>query len=281
MKRGAVVGTALLGAWRTGVRVVTSLAERRRRVVADVAPARSCSLASRWRLSPAIRVLATGPCFRARRDPGPRSGRDRARLGTQARLEALAVRWQVTARMASLATKSSRSSLGSRRHLRRRWRSRTTWRRPCAGCCSPRSRSVIGPLALELVVRVKGQSRANSSGGSISYRHFAALALLNVGIVAFVLRASNALHFTAPDLLGDLQPFGSSLRIAVSRADAWIRRVRRSSSSRGSPTCWSPTASPGARPTLVLASGSLSAQATLPNSSRASELHGGSTSLSA
>jgi len=134
---------------------------------------------------------------------------------------------------------------------------------------------VIGPLVLRLMV-LRGPVPAALERRFHLVPTVAALAVVNVGIVAFVLRASNALQLPLPDLLyGDLQPFAEKTRFGVAflvltvgfgivatlllfawAADLLTLRV------------------PALALALVLASGiSLSGhQATLPNSSRASEV---------
>jgi copper transport protein len=134
---------------------------------------------------------------------------------------------------------------------------------------------VIGPLALRLVV-LRGPVPSELEQRFHLVPAVAALALLNVGIVAFVLRASNALQLPLPDLLyGDLQPFAEKTRfgiaflaltlgfgvVATLLLFAWVADLL-------------VLRAPALVLSLVLASGiSLSGhQATLPNSTKASEL---------
>ena len=134
---------------------------------------------------------------------------------------------------------------------------------------------VIGPLALRLVV-LRGPVPSELEQRFHLVPTVAALALLNVGIVAFVLRASNALQLPLPDLLyGDLQPFAEKTRfgiaflaltlgfgvVATLLLFAWVADLL-------------VLRAPALVLSLVLASGiSLSGhQATLPNSNTTSEL---------
>lgn len=134
---------------------------------------------------------------------------------------------------------------------------------------------VIGPLVLRLVVLRDPVPDALERRFHL-VPTVAALGVINVGIVAFVARASNALQLPLPDLLyGDLQPFAEKTRFGIAFlaltlgfgvvatlllfawvADLLVLRV------------------PALVLSIVLASGiSLSShQATLPNSSKASEL---------
>ena len=134
---------------------------------------------------------------------------------------------------------------------------------------------VIGPLALRLLV-LRGPVPERLERRFHLVPTVATLAVINVGIVAFVLRASNALQLPLPDLLyGDLQPFAEKTRFGIAFlaltlgfgivatlllfawvADLPVLRV------------------PALALAVVLASGiSLSGhQATLPNSGKVSEL---------
>jgi copper transport protein len=134
---------------------------------------------------------------------------------------------------------------------------------------------VIGPLVLRLVV-LRGPIPQTLERRFHIVSTVAALTVINVGIVAFVLRASNALQLPLPDLLyGDLQPFAEKTRFGIAFlaltlgfgvvatlllfawvADMDVLRI------------------PALALSLVLASGiSLSShQATLPDASKASEL---------
>ena len=134
---------------------------------------------------------------------------------------------------------------------------------------------VIGPLALRLLV-LRGPVPELLERRVHLVPTAAALAVINVGIVAFVLRASNALQLPLPDLLyGDLQPFAEKTRFGIAFlaltlgfgvvatlllfawvADLLVLRV------------------PALALAVVLASGiSLSShQATLPDASKAAEL---------
>lgn len=74
---------------------------------------------------------------------------------------------------------------------------------------------VIGPLVLRLVV-VRGSVPERLEQRLHLVTTVAALGVINVGIVAFVLRASNALQLPLPDLLyGDLQPFAEKTRFGI------------------------------------------------------------------
>ena len=134
---------------------------------------------------------------------------------------------------------------------------------------------VIGPLALRLLV-LQGPVPETLEQRFDLIPTAAALAVINVGIVAFVLRASNALQLPLPDLLyGDLQPFAEKTRfgiaflaltlgfgvVATLLLFAWVADLR-------------VLRVPALVLSVLLASGiSLSGhQATLPNSSKASEL---------
>lgn len=134
---------------------------------------------------------------------------------------------------------------------------------------------VIGPLVLRLIV-LRGAVPQPLERRFHLVPTFAAFAILNVGIAAFVLRASNALQLPLPDLLyGDLQPFAEKTRfgiaflaltlgfgvVATLLVFAWVADLHR-------------LRLPALALSVVLASGiSLSShQATLPNSSKASEL---------
>ncbi|MGH3066634.1 MAG: copper resistance CopC/CopD family protein [Gaiellaceae bacterium] len=134
---------------------------------------------------------------------------------------------------------------------------------------------VIGPLVVRLIV-LRGAIPQPLERRFHLVPTVAAFAVLNVGIAAFVLRASNALQLPLPDLLyGDLQPFAEKTRfgiaflaltlgfgvVAILLLFAWVadRHALRA---------------PALALSVVLASGiSLSShQATQPNSSKASEL---------
>ena len=74
---------------------------------------------------------------------------------------------------------------------------------------------VIGPLVVRLVV-LRGPIPRSLEQRFHLVPTVAALAVINVGIVAFVLRASNALQLPLPDLLyGDLQPFAEKTRFGI------------------------------------------------------------------
>jgi len=134
---------------------------------------------------------------------------------------------------------------------------------------------VIGPLVVRLIV-LRGPVPDALERRFHLVATVAAFAVVNVGIVAFVLRASNALQLPLPDLLyGDLQPFAEKTRfgiaflvltvgfgvVATLLLFAWVADLRS-------------LRAPALALSVVLASGiSLSGhQATLPNSSWASEL---------
>lgn len=74
---------------------------------------------------------------------------------------------------------------------------------------------VIGPLAVRLVV-LRGRVPDPLEHRTHLVTAGAALAVINVGIVAFVIRASNALQLPFGDLLyGDLQPFAQKTRFGI------------------------------------------------------------------
>ena len=74
---------------------------------------------------------------------------------------------------------------------------------------------LIGPLVVRLVV-VRGSVPARVERGFHLLGVVAAFLVIDVGIVAFVLRASNALQLPLGDLLyGDLQPFAEKTRFGV------------------------------------------------------------------
>jgi copper transport protein len=74
---------------------------------------------------------------------------------------------------------------------------------------------LIGPLVVRLVV-VRGSVPARVERGFHLLGVVAAFLVIDVGIVAFVLRASNALQLPLGDLLyGDLQPFAEKARFGV------------------------------------------------------------------
>jgi copper transport protein len=74
---------------------------------------------------------------------------------------------------------------------------------------------VIGPLALRLLV-LRGPVPEPLERRFHLVTSIAAIAVINVGIAAFVLRASNALQLPLEDLLyGDLQPFAEKTRFGV------------------------------------------------------------------
>ncbi len=74
---------------------------------------------------------------------------------------------------------------------------------------------LIGPLVVRLVV-VRGPVPARVERGFHLLGVAAALLVIDVGIVAFVLRASNALQLPLGDLLyGDLQPFAEKTRFGI------------------------------------------------------------------
>ncbi len=74
---------------------------------------------------------------------------------------------------------------------------------------------VIGPLVLRLLV-LRGPVPEPLEQRFHLVPTVATLAVINVGIVAFVLRASNALQLPLPDLLyGDLQPFAEKTRFGI------------------------------------------------------------------
>jgi copper transport protein len=74
---------------------------------------------------------------------------------------------------------------------------------------------VIGPLALRLLV-LRGPVPEPLERRFHLVTSIAAIAVINVGIAAFVLRASNALQLPLEDLVyGDLQPFAEKTRFGV------------------------------------------------------------------
>jgi copper transport protein len=74
---------------------------------------------------------------------------------------------------------------------------------------------LIGPLVVRLVV-VRGPVPARVERGFHLVGVVAAFLVIDVGIVAFVLRASNALQLPLGDLLyGDLQPFAEKTRFGI------------------------------------------------------------------
>ncbi|HKX47058.1 MAG TPA: copper resistance protein CopC [Gaiellaceae bacterium] len=74
---------------------------------------------------------------------------------------------------------------------------------------------LIGPLVVRLVV-VRGPVPARVERGFHLLGVVAAFLVIDVGIVAFVLRASNALQLPLGDLLyGDLQPFAEKTRFGI------------------------------------------------------------------
>ncbi|HUF01656.1 MAG TPA: copper resistance protein CopC [Gaiellaceae bacterium] len=74
---------------------------------------------------------------------------------------------------------------------------------------------VIGPLAVRLVV-LRGPIPGSLERRFHLVTTVAAMAVINVGIAAFVVRASNALQLPFDDLLyGDLQPFAEKTRYGV------------------------------------------------------------------
>jgi copper transport protein len=74
---------------------------------------------------------------------------------------------------------------------------------------------LIGPLVLRLVV-LRGPVPARLERRFHLLTNLAALSVINVGIAAFVVRASNALQLPFNDLLyGDLQPFAEKTRFGV------------------------------------------------------------------
>ena len=74
---------------------------------------------------------------------------------------------------------------------------------------------LIGPLVLRLVV-LRGPVPAELERRFHLVTNVAALLVINVGIAAFVVRASNALQLPFGDLLyGDLQPFAEKTRFGV------------------------------------------------------------------
>ncbi|HEU5490157.1 MAG TPA: CopD family protein [Gaiellaceae bacterium] len=74
---------------------------------------------------------------------------------------------------------------------------------------------LIGPLVVRLLV-VRGSVPARAERGFHLLGVVAAFLVIDVGIVAFVLRASNALQLPLGDLLyGDLQPFAEKTRFGV------------------------------------------------------------------
>lgn len=134
---------------------------------------------------------------------------------------------------------------------------------------------VIGPLVLRLLV-LRGPIPAPLERRFHLVTTFAAFSVINVGIAAFVIRASNALQLPLADLVyGDLQPFAEKTRFGIAFLVmtlgfgvvgtllllAWV-------SDRTAPRWWALGLS------LLFASGlSLSGhQATEPNATWASEL---------
>jgi len=92
----------------------------------------------------------------------------------------------------------------------------TTWRDDVARWLLFASLAlVIGPLALRVLV-LRGPLPARLERRFHLLTTVAAFAFLNLGILAFVLRASNALQVPVADLLyGDLQPFAEKTRFGV------------------------------------------------------------------
>lgn len=74
---------------------------------------------------------------------------------------------------------------------------------------------VIGPLMMRLVV-LRGQVSLALERRFHAVTIVAALAVIDIGILAFVLRAANALQLPVGDLLyGDLQPFAEKTRFGI------------------------------------------------------------------